>query len=262
MKLKILVAPIVFIASIVLSIWYIKPTFTEWGLKKDVLASKKRQLVDMQDKNEKVAGWRSIAEQSTDSKNVIFDYVPQEIKEEEMLDNLNLIATASQVILNDVEVKKVLTPPNSVAVATAPLVGVPTDEAVVDEKLVDNRIEVTFNVFGEYAKIKDFLNKVYAFKRFNEINSFNISTGNAQTTDGNTSAEAGAEETNTGLLKAEVSVFFNYAKGDKPVSSVNDGIFNTNFDMSVADSIKNSKNIEINDLNVGQSSGRDNPFTK
>lgn len=271
MKLKILVAPVVFVSIVILLIWYIKPIFGEWSVANSTLDNKRVFMTSLKAKNEKVLNWKKMAEGDSESKEIINKYIPKEVKEEEIIDNLNSMAMDSGVVISDV----VLTAPSdsnleagagdSAAAVIETSADVSPDEVVSDNKLSESRIEVSLKAFGSYDKIKDFLNKTSSFRRFNEISSLSISANNTQISSDSSVDAVDSDNPSSDSLSAEVVFAFNcaYAKnGDNVVESINDAVFNTEaLDMSVAKSISDSKNVIAKDLIIGQS-GRNNPFVK
>lgn len=261
MKLKILVVPFAIIAILTLSIWYVKPKFDEWRAKKVTLNNKKALLANMLEKNNKMLVWRDMIEKNPENKNVILDYIPASVNEEDIIDNLSSIAVNNSVSLSDF----VLSSPTVVAdvAASSAVNGVAAvdpgvasaDEMVTNSKLKEQMISVSFVAYGDYDKIKNFLLTASSLKRFNEVNSLKLASNAASTSPG---AEASAA---TGMLKVEITLFFNYAKKENIVSSVNDAVFEGNLDMSIAESIRNAKSVDVNKLTVGQS-GKGNPFSK
>lgn len=260
MKLKILITPIVFIAVVVLSIWYIKPTTDEWMAKRKILENKQVFTQEIKAKSEKVSVWKKTLEGDVADQNVIFNYVPKEAKEEEIIDNLNSMASESGVILNNVSLiflKDLSVGNEPVPVAVGNIDSSATlspDEEIMDSQLTENNIEVDMDAFGEYDNLKSFLDKTSSFRRFNKLGSLKISMNDASSS---------ADASTKGLLLAKISFVFNYAKdGSTLVTSINDGVFGEeSLDMSIAKSIEDTKSVATKSLSVGQF-GRANPFIK
>jgi Tfp pilus assembly protein PilO len=258
MKLKILVVPFAVIIMIVLSIWYIKPEFDTWQAKRATLKSKKVLLNNMIEKNKKMAVWREVVEKNSENKDVVLNYIPTDVNEEDIIDNLNSIAVKNGISLGDFVISSPVATVSAAPVAD-PAVAVDAtvaaDEAITNSKLANLDINVSFSAYGEYDKIKSFLATANSLRRFNEVGSLKISSGEAP------AAEGGDVTSSQGLLKVEIALLFNYAKKENVAMSVNDAIFSGDLDMSVADSIKNSKNTNVDKLTVGQN-GKSNPFVK
>ena len=263
MKLKILITPLIFIAIVVLLIWYIKPLFDEWASKRAVFTNKQTFAEEIKAKNEKVMAWKSTLSSDAADKNIVLEYVPDEAKEEEIIDNLNSMATDAGVALGDTAVtilsdstaKDDLMP---VTTSTGIDSAVSPDEQITDSKLAENKIQVDLSAFGGYDKLRGFLSKVASFRRFNEVASLEISKD-----DGSAYSDGSGANLEAGLLTAKISFIFNYAKNnDNLVNSINDSVFGQeSLNMSVAKSIEEAKSVTAKDLSVGQF-GRANPFIK
>jgi len=252
-------APLFILLSIVLLIWFVYPAYTNGvdGLKEELSRKKVEQdkLDKLMAKKANIEALAADMENNSEKKDVIFKYLPEKNKEEEIIDNLNYLASKEELSIMNLSVGQPI-----ISTATAlpegsgldengdPLPvdasGVPIPQAPVKPKALDFQAE--FSVVGRYEKMKSLVDKIYKFERFNNFSSLEIKK---------------ADETgDSDLLKADMVISFNLYSPVKNTTNIEQIDFSrAKFDLSVADKIKSMKSTSILDLVIDQT-GKPNPF--
>lgn len=263
MKIKILVAPALIVFAIWMIIWVLYPAYGDLQNYRQKLSEAQTRLEDIKEKNEKVERLSRDLSQSAETQDILLRYVPSSQKEEEIVDNLNYLASREGLSVYRISVEDKKTNQSS-AVATKtvapPAPGTlsasePSSEGVsvvseVSRGASPKDMEVKIGLTGTYDKIRAFFNKLAALRRFNNVGSAKITE----------EIDPEKEESFAGILKVETSVAFNYLEKVTSVTNVNDEVFyRDTFDTSVIDGIKNNMSTGMVDLELG-SKGRENPF--
>jgi hypothetical protein len=186
--------------------------------------------------------------------NTIMTFVPEDLKEEEIIDNLNFIASNEGLSVVNLSLKP------------APLVSL-MDTGTVNEsgqQILNNTVaqnaapkpknyDVSFSVTGNYEKIKNVFEKIYRLGRYNVVGSLEIKKQEEKDASGKKSGP-------TNNLIANAQLKFNVLrKGEQPVSIDNPAFAKASFDLSSAQAIRDKKSVEILKMNIDQA-GRTNPF--
>ncbi|MDQ1284265.1 MAG: hypothetical protein QG620_613 [Patescibacteria group bacterium] len=260
MKIKILLAPLLIVLMIVLAIWYIYPTYTDGleGIKEKRVELKKEQdkLADLGRKIENSQKLSTQLARDEESRNVLFTYLPEKNKEEEIIDNLNfLISSDGGLLAREISVAQ---PEKKAAVASLSVedesgaagTGLPGSEKV-QAKPEAEYFTVNLTVSGEYDRIKSFFEKIYRLKRFNQLVSLSVGKPEESSEEGAGSSSA---------LEASAVLEFSVYKKDKLAVDADNKIFSGGvFTMNVIQKVKDRANMEILKLNVEQQ-GKSNPF--
>lgn len=227
-----------------MAIFWIYPAYQDMQLKRADLKSAVDKLVDIQNKNAKAEKLHEAWNTNLEQRSVITQYIPEQKQEEDVINNLNALVSASGASIYNLSVSAV--GKNKTAVAE--------DEANKSALVPTAKsFEVTLGAAGDYKKIKTLLGKINSFPRFNGISSLKI----AKTVEKDKSNEGA-----NGNLQADIVLSFNYMEKNNSTIKANDKIFlSENFDMSIADVIKKKLETAFNAISIG-SAGRENPFVK
>ena len=136
------------------------------------------------------------------SADMLYNYLPDNPKEEEIIDNINYLSRCQRTfyfkLVRFVYSKPALTvaaQPSPTIPASESIMPSPSGSTLVNPELIDipqtrtavEDIKVNVSVSGKYEKIKSFFDNLYVFKRFNSVTTANIST--AKSTDGKNTDE-------------------------------------------------------------------------
>jgi Tfp pilus assembly protein PilO len=256
MKLKILLVPVLIVLIIIMAIWVVFPSLQDLNNKKVDLEKATFKLSDIQNKNDKADILSQSLNSNTDKLNTVLTYIPNQEKEEEIISNLNSLASSSGLSVFSMTVAPVEKTEEIVAV-DASATGAPVDGTgvmpVEAAKPVISNFKVNLGVAGSYENIKNFLGKVASLRRFNIVAGLKISK--------NTTVKS-EEQASSNNLQANVSFNFNYIVKNNSVMNIDDSVFSgSGFDMSVVDNIQSKMNTIVNGLTVG-AIGMTNPFIK
>lgn len=263
MKIKILLAPSMIVASIVIMVWYVYPAYTDPltgnGVKEKSaeLTKSETQLKDASAKNETVKNLaKTLASgQMSSVRDTVMKFMPQNIKEYEVIDNLNYIVLKEELSGTSISVSQ---PTSSGSSSDASLAAAAPDPNLGAGLVQPTSIkpeatvfEVEFSAQGSYVKIKNIFRKVYGLKRFNRVVTMEIAP-----------AKSGEGESNPDNLKATAVLEFAYFKESGKFDTMEDSVFSkSTFDTKVADLINTKKDTSLlPDLQVDQK-GKTNPFT-
>lgn len=261
MKVKILLPPLIIVICIGLMVWLVYPAYTNgidgWKERRDQLNTQKSNLADAQQKAENVSKMVAQLEGDKASKDTIATFVPDQLREEEIMDNLNFIASNEGL-----SVVKLSITPESVIKQELNLVDASgnsvTDHANSSDNSGENtnikskNYDVALTVVGNYDKIKNTLDKIYRLKRYNSVKTLDISESKAQGSEKNTAP--------TDNLEAEMVLTFSYLKKFNQAVNMNNSVFSQpNFDMKIAQDIRDKKSVDVLKMNIDQA-GRNNPF--
>jgi len=254
MKIKILMPPLLIVATIIMLIWFIYPAYTNGtdGLKEEraKLADGQSKLDAIKTKASNIDLLYSQLQTDKDNHDVILSYIPEEAKEEDIINSLSSVAGSAGVAPTIISVSKstVIVDPSLLAPATASDVA-ENPASSADSSAATMEAKVNCSVMGSYDQIKSFLDEAYHLERFNKVVSLDIKKA------------VDASGKNTGALEADVVLAFDFIGKSSSVANVDDPVFSNNsFSMKIAQDIKNRNNVEIPILNIDQS-GRSNPFS-
>lgn len=256
MKVKILLVPLFIVMSIALLVWLVYPAYSNGsdGFKDkwDALNNEKAKLADVQKKNETVTALYSQISSNKDKSDTLYRYIPEAIKEEEIIDNLNFMASNAGVTVASLSVAQPEL--NTNKNTTANMRG---EELSDNSSAEDNTnytpktqdFKVTYSVTGNYEQIKDLIGKLSSFERFDGMDSLSIKKPQS---DANSKGDA---------LQADMAINFNFLKKfNQTKLSVDDGIFAlSSFNLKPITDIETKKNVDVLKLNI-DNIGRSNPF--
>lgn len=239
--------PLFIVIIVAFSIWLVYPAFsngTNGAIENYIkLKNEQAKLIELQGKSEN-ANNLSIQFSALSEKDALYAFIPKDMKEEEIINSLSSLSSASGLLLFDSTISQ------------------PLKESAIEEVQVTNEtknlfpeiknFKVEMKLSGSYDKIKDFLNSLGKFSRNNNFNTLEISR----------SVSSGTEETaNPDTLLVNASVDFNVLKEAKlNESNISSSIFSSSkLETKVISDIKNQKNANSFQLNVDQK-GKSNLF--
>lgn len=236
MKLKILLAPSLLALIIILIIWLVMPRYFEDRLKREEFKNETARLNAINEKIEKVNNLMVNLGTNTENQNILFSFLPEKQQEEEIINDLNNIASTEAVSIKNLSLIK--------SPSTSLIISSEGAEAEESEAAIKN-FDVDFTVIGTYDKIKNIINKLYKSRRFNKVASLEITKNETEAAGNN--------------LQVKFILTFSYLKKAN-VISIGSNIFSQDsFNMSVISKINNWKTINV--AKIGNiSGGRENPF--
>jgi len=228
--------------------------------KKLDLVERQKQLEEAQTKNKLVDNLISVYDQKTSERNLIEEYIPTKVNDEEIINNLiyyaNIQTGDKEIKISDISVAKPVA--NKGQTGKPPIPQIPADvdmeNPIFPGGIVGRKMEigtplntpVSFDAdvsfVGKYQGLKEFFNKLKIFKRANSVSSFSI-------------LRSGTGSSEALTVKAKLS--FNFLDKYNPVE-VASSLLESSLDMSVAEKIKVNTN-EVMKVIV-DSKGRENPF--
>jgi Tfp pilus assembly protein PilO len=260
MKAKILLVPLMAVISMALVVWLVYPAITNGtdGLKEKyaIYQQEKERVAQLAVKSLNVEKLSAQLASSTEEKGILFKFLPEKMKEEEIIDNLNFLAGNNSLSVSNLSVSQpepeVIAQSQDIAVAQAGGLsgGLPGGNELGVVVLPDPKARefaVNFSVMGEYEKIKSLLGKMNTLERFNGVKTLSIK-------------RLVAEDAPAGILQADMVLGFNFLKQREILPNAESSAFDLEqFDMKVISDIKNSKDTEVLQLKVDQT-GKGNPF--
>lgn len=262
MKVKILLVPLLAVVSMALVVWLVYPAITNgtdgiWE-KYKTYKQEKEKAVQLAMKIQNVQKLSEQLASSTEEKDVLFKFLPEKMKEEEIIDNLNFLAGNGAVAVANLSVSQpkaevavqdqviTLNQANSLSNQELPGENQPEGMAILPEPK-PREFDVNFTVMGEYDKVKGILEKVNALERSNGVKTLVIK-------------KLVSDDASAKVLQADMVLGFNFLKQREILPNAESSAFNLGqFDMKVISDIKNSKSTDVLQLKVDQT-GKVNPF--
>lgn len=272
MRLKSLFFPIMMVLSLAIFIGYVWPQIDVVRKINEEILTKR---AEMQAVNDKKLAIESVGKKISDNaagENVVLSYLPQNKTEEQIIGGVNYLAGDANVSLVDITLNSVdSSSKNNNTITTSLLTGLDSVKAQTNSSTPNDGLmqstSVKIALFGDYAKIRIFLDSLQRMPVFNTIKSINIEKQVAKEKITETGeVVAATESTNAGLL-VNIDVDFGYlntAKADnKQVELFKNGIDNEV--VSVLQSYISQKSQLVDDsanVDGGSSSskGKKNPF--
>lgn len=252
MKTKILLVPLVITIIVALSIWLVYPAYSNGknGVKEkyEQLKKEQKKLSNIQNKS---ANAQKLSSQlaSLSDKNILYGFIPRSDREEEIIDNLNFLASSAGLsVLN-------FNPEQNTRLNNS-------DQSNQDSASESLPVAKTFKakveISGSYEAIKQFFGSVNKLSRYNDITILNIKK-NVNNQNVNNQGENANVPANT--LLADMEITFDILPQAKlSDQNVNDSIFSSSkLDTKIISKIKDARNTKVFQLDVGQK-GKTNPF--
>lgn len=245
MKLKILIIPLLILAIIVFSIWFLAPAYFSVKDTKAKLDEVVAKNEDIKNKLETAKRLNQELLSKGEEQKIISVYLPENKEEEGVINYFDdLVRREGMLTLGFALASKENL---QSAIPLDPLTGMAL-ETSSDPSV--QYMNAKFKVLGTYEKIRDFMEKLSKLKRFNEISTLKISK------DVSSENESGAS---SGLI-VEATAGFGYLEKIKNISDIdNKALISGKFDLSTIDYIKSNKNTEISEL-TPDAAGKANPF--
>lgn len=261
MNVKILIKPLIIVVSLVLFIWLVYPAYSNGsdGLKEKMenLKNEQEKLEKIKDKGQKAEMLYSQISSLASEKDILYKFIPDNMQEEKIVDNLNYLATNEGLLVYEITVnqpkKESLDQFALVQFTDENLAGsLGTDVSAISlPKMQD--LEVEMKVAGSYEKIRNFLANVGKMERCNDFKIMNIGKNQP----------GGNQLVDPSFLTVDMNINFAILKAVKiaDVSGANDPIFSTpQLDSSIIPSIKGKRTASNFEIIVDQK-GKANPFT-
>lgn len=262
MKIKILLAPSLIVLIIVAIIWYVYPAYTNGidGVKeKNQKLLSQNQLMEKLDSSSNNAA-KLVAELETDSPDnaLVYGYIPKNKEEERIIENLNVLAKDSALSVLNISIleeKKASSASTQEVVENVPVnpfsaKSASPVKAPVTPKAVPSSLKVSLSLVGDYANIKNLLEKVQKLKRFNTVSALEIKTLLKE------------DQSVSESLQADIILEFNYLSELKRLvdGDIDNEVFSAGaFDKTAIDKIRDNRSIEVSTVIPGEKGGN-NPF--
>lgn len=266
MKIKLLLAPSLVVATLVLLIWFVYPAYTNPpiadpsiptggimsgkndGVKEryEALQAEEKKLSTVDERMSHAKSLSADIAANNDKKEALYAFIPDSSKEEELIDMINYIAGKEG--LSVINISVIPAKEDAVLSGAAAAASSPDPQAVSPVTAKD--VEVDLVVMGGYEQIKNVVGRIYLLKRFNKLT--NLSIVPAANVDGN-------QDGNT--LQMNITLLFDMLKKSSSLVSAENPVFtNAKFNMAVINNIQTVKEGEILKLESGPLGTVANPF--
>jgi len=256
MKLKLILVPGIIALIVVLGIWFIYPAYSNGtdGVMDHYkqLKAEKQKLDSIKGKSGNANSLSSQLDSLGSDKEALYEFVPTNIKESEIVNNLNKMAADSGLLIFGLTVGR---PSLSVASMEAPQKpGINPSIPVLPKA---KTFSADMQISGSYDQVKTFLNKVDNFARYEAIASLNLKKGSSVSGQ----AGAGAPDPSMDILAADLKITFNMLdKAKLSGDNVNDAVFSSSsLNTDIISQIKSSRSELAVGVDTGQK-GKANPF--
>jgi len=259
MKLKILFFPLALILCVVVFIWYIKPEFGNIKNNGANLKNKEKELADMIKKEKNISDLIANLDSQPEKEKLVLSYLPPYERQERIIDLLNFLANESLLAVSNININAQKGSLAKAASGNSGGGGEPGAASDINMPPVSDT-PASVSVVGSYENIKNYLGRIFTFGQMNNIESVLISKVPAEKAMGESESSSDGE---TGILKADIGIKFNYATSVASVSGFNSPVFSlSEFDFNVTDDL--NKAIEGGKIVPGiiiDAKGRTNPFS-
>jgi hypothetical protein len=273
MKIKILVAPLLIVAIIVLLIWFIYPLWTNGsdGIKEklDSYKIQKDRQAELEKKKEKISTRFQEIESKKNQVDLLYRFLPETMSEEELIDKMQFLASMKQEdaangwemgpVKMSVTLSKAIAP---IASAEPAATAGQNNAAVLIKKDLTN-FDLNFQFLGPYERVRDIVKSINSLKRYNRITKYKATSGIIKREGNVLKWEEPKGEPANGL-KVEMTMNYNYFNtGSVGPENINDPVFSLDklekeIRWDIVDIIQ-KKESDIVPLTLSQS-GRGNPF--
>jgi hypothetical protein len=263
MKIKLLMVPSIIVIVITLLIWVVYPAFTNPiggdGVKEKTaeLKTEREKLASIKGKSETIhalASKLNSSSMSTD-KGLVMEFLPDSIKEYEIIDNLNYLVLKEELQGLAISVGQ---PLNIVPITPSPdLSGDSSGLAAQAEPAPQaTTFAVDLTVQGNYDRIKDLFQKIFKLKRYNRVLNLKIEPATDTVKSNNGQITVGPD-----TLKAAASLEFAFFKESGKFSSASDdSLSKTEFNQQIMDDIAKIKETPMMPFQPAAQKGKPNPF--
>lgn len=256
MKVKLLLPPLVIVLCIALMVWFVYPVYTNGanGVKeqRQMLAAEKKKMSEAQEKSNNISRLAAQLESNKADQSTIIAFVPENLREEEIIDNLNFIASNEGLSVIKLSIKPKAAIPQVEMLDERGNV-IPDTSGTKKSAVKTKDYVVEFSVVGNYEKIKNVFEKIYKLGRYNIVESLEIKKQETQSGSDKKSAP-------TDTLVANANLKFNMlSKAGQTIDINNPAFSKTSFNLETAQAIRSKKNVEILKMSIDQA-GRSNPF--
>ncbi|MFA7319807.1 MAG: hypothetical protein WC022_04415 [Parcubacteria group bacterium] len=270
MKIKLLLVPSIITLIVILSIWLVYPAYSNGstGVKDHYtqLQSEKAKLDSILGKSDNASKLSSQLDSLGKDGDVVYEFIPSDIKESEIIDNLNRMAADSGLLIYGLSVGRpsleVAAPEAVVTMGSTSLDPAnPSAPPAVPILPKPKNFEANIQVSGNYDQIKNFLGKVDVFARYDNLNNLILKKGVSSVTGGTSNPATGTDTTALDVLTANVKIGFNLVdKATLSGDNVNDPVFSGgSFDTGIISQIKSQRSGAAMTFDIGQK-GKANPF--
>ncbi len=261
--------PSMILLAIVLGIWLVYPAYSNGstGVKDhyNQLNAERAKLASVQGKSGNANKLSSQLESMPADKDTLYEFVPVEMKESEIIDNLNKMAADSGLLIYGLSVSQpkmdVVEAPVTVS-STSLDPNSPTSDVPVATLPKEKSFAANMQISGSYAQMKSFFDKVDTFARYNSMATMFLKKG-LSTAPGATGTATSSTTDTTALdvLTANLEIDFNVLdRATLSDGNITDSVFaNSILDTKVISQIKSQYSNAALKLDVGQE-GKANPF--
>lgn len=240
MKLKFLMMPFAVIVSLVLVIWHIYPAWlgsdaSSVSAIKAEIAKYEKDLSEIKGKKSAVSNLKNSMESDSANRDIVLNYYPNIRKDDDVINNINIIAFGEGVYLDDMDLDYLNIKENANPIRTMSLKNVEPIVVSVDPTLIPvagqevqpivesiaptalnskiSYMATTLKGSGNYNQIKNFLISLNKIGLLNNVQSFTVTK---EKTSSSSSTEVKDDD---GMLEFEATIGFGYFKPSKEVVS-------------------------------------------
>ena len=266
MTVKILLFPLCLVLAIWLIIWQIAPQYSEMTQSQTLLAEANKKLNEAREKNLKADKMIEEYNNMTLEKDVIYGYLTSEKNEIDILNTLENTTYQEEILplsitLEDIKQNEGLEQPINLGIPTTSYLpdqsGQPVNLMIPGSENINSHpspeeFKINLDFSSSYARLKSFLQKLSALKRFNRIDIINVESGTGSADDIDVPAD---------ILEVSLEIKFNYLPLKSSKAILNEATFITDlgFDKSSISDIKNKLETDIKPVNFDRID-KTNPF--
>jgi Tfp pilus assembly protein PilO len=252
MKVKTLLTPLIIVIVVAVFIWLVYPAYSNGtsGVSENYakLKSEQIKLAELRSKSENANGL-SAQISSLQEKNILYTFVPESMKEEEIINSLTNLASTSGLLLFEATVNQPAKESSDELIQNTGGLPLPDGTVALPPAPKAQNLKTDIKLVGSYEKIKEFLGNLGKMGRSNDFEILAI----------NNTSGGGTIDLNA--LSVVAAVDFNFLKkGKLNEFNITDPVFsNAKLETKIIEDIKSQKNAQNFQLNVDQK-GKNNLF--
>ena len=240
MKIKILIFPLIIVTVLYLIIWFIVPRYDAVRKNEVKLNETSMKLQDMERKSSNAASLLASLNGNSEDQNLIVKYFPEKKQDEYVVASINSLAATNGVTISGLSFSE------DVVMQDISVLYDDLGNEIPAEVNPVKTFRISIGATGSYEKIRQFLFSLASINKLNEIDSISIGK------------ESNVDSPDALVLKADLT--FKYLDKIVSVATINEEFFASGeFDMSVAQDIRNKATIEVPQIEIG-TMGRGNIF--
>jgi len=172
--IKILIVPFFLLLSLVLAVFYIKPTLDDILAKKTEISAEEKKLAVVDAVSANIVQFNQMIDQEKSGEDFLFQYLPLTMNQEQLIDAFGFLASTKGLYVSDMKINPVAKGTDVEEEVLVPSVSAEGIPIVPKTVYTPKEISFTGTVSGSYENIKTFFSLINHINRYQKMNSFSL----------------------------------------------------------------------------------------